>query len=50
MRFAVVFAAVALVTGCAGVSAYESCVAHSVEEGVDRAQAETACREAGFEY
>ena len=34
-----------LLTGCsAGTSAYDSCVEHSVEEGVDRAAAEDACK------
>ena len=33
-----------LLTGCsAGTPAYDSCVDHSVEEGVDRAAAEAAC-------
>jgi hypothetical protein len=33
-----------LLTGCsAGTPAYDSCVEHSVEEGVDRAAAEDAC-------
>lgn len=33
-----------LLSGCsAGTSAVEACVAHSVEEGVDRATAQEAC-------
>lgn len=32
------------VTGCsAGTPAFDGCVEHSVEEGVDRAAAEAAC-------
>lgn len=33
--------------GCAGQSAYERCVQHSVDEGVDRGVVEQACREVG---
>ena len=43
MRLRLLLVAVVL-TGCAaGTSAYDSCVEHSVEEGVDRAAAEDAC-------
>jgi hypothetical protein len=43
MRLRLLLAA-ALLTGCsAGTSAYDSCVEHSLEEGVDRAAAEDAC-------
>ena len=43
MRLRLLLAAV-LLTGCsAGTSAYESCVEHSVEEGVDLTAAEDAC-------
>lgn len=35
-----------LLVGCAGSSAFEQCVEHSVEEGVDRDRAETACEDA----
>ena len=36
--------AVLLLSGCsAGTSAYDACVEHSVEEGVDRAAAQEAC-------
>jgi hypothetical protein len=40
---------VALSAGCAGSSEFERCVQHSVEEGLDRAVVEQACREAGRE-
>jgi hypothetical protein len=35
-----------LLTGCAGQSAFERCVEHSIEEGVDRAVAEQGCASA----
>jgi hypothetical protein len=38
---------VLLLTGCAGASELESCVQHSVDEGVARGAAEQACRDAG---
>ncbi len=35
-----------LLTGCsAGASELETCVEHSVEEGVDRATAQSACED-----
>ena len=37
--------AVLLTAACAGADAFETCVQHSVEEGVERTAAETACRE-----
>lgn len=37
---------VGLLAGCAGSSSFEQCVEHSVEEGVDRERAETACDDA----
>ena len=37
-------AAVLAVVGCSGVSELERCIDHSVEEGLDRAQVEAACR------
>jgi len=33
-----------LTTGCGGVSELERCIDHSIEEGLDRAQVEAACR------
>ena len=39
----------ALSAACAGTSEFERCVQHSVEEGLDRAVVEQACREAGRE-
>jgi hypothetical protein len=37
--------AVALaIAGCSGVSELERCIDHSVQEGLDRAQVEAACR------
>lgn len=33
------------VTGCAGESPLDRCIAHSVEEGIDASVAEQACRE-----
>ena len=30
--------------GCGGVSELDRCIDHSVEEGLDRAQVEAACR------
>jgi hypothetical protein len=42
-----VLAAPAL-SACAGGSPLEACVQHSVDEGVDRARAEQACRDAGL--
>ena len=35
-----------LVTGCAGQSAFERCVDHSVEEGIDVSRAEEGCEAA----
>jgi hypothetical protein len=37
---------VTALAGCAGESAFDRCVAHSVEEGVDRPAAEQACEAA----
>ena len=39
----------ALSSACAGTSEFEKCVQHSVDEGLDRAYVEQACREAGRE-
>ena len=39
----------ALTTACAGTSEFEKCVQHSVDEGLDRAVVEQACRETGRE-
>jgi len=36
-----------LATACAGASELDRCVQHSVDEGLDRAVVEQACREAG---
>lgn len=37
-------AVVLALAGCGGVSELERCIDHSVEEGLDRSQVETACR------
>ena len=43
MRLPVLLLVMAL-AGCGGVSELERCIDHSVEEGLDRAQVEAACR------